>query len=528
MRIRTPAQRAARFPAEILRRQALYKVGLLRSLRNSRWRVVLVAPLVYAGFLPFALMDLFVTVHERVGFPAFGIPRLRRADYMAFDRTDLPYLNAIEKGNCFYCSYGDGVAAFLREAASRTEQYWCPIKHARRLLGQHERYPRFVEFGDAQTYREGLERLRRQYELPGAASGQSVRCPARKAALAPASREDGAPPGPGVLEMNRLALLLLALPLAAAAAPPVLKEVARIHVGGEARWDYLTVDSAMHRLYVSHASVTEVIDTRTNKVVGSIADTAGVHGIAIAADLGRGFISDGRANAVTVFDLKTLKTTATIAVGTNPDAILYDPASRRVMTFNGRSHDVTIVDAASGAVLATVPVGGKPEFAQLGANGEAWFNVEDTDEMAVLDPKSARLVRRMPLAPCHSPSGLAVDDRQRLYAVCENQQMVVVGADAKVLARPTIGAGPDGVAWMDGAAFSANGQDGTISVIDTTTGRFETIATVSSAPAARTIAADPATHRLYLPSADMQPAGAGERRVGVPGSFYVLVLERAN
>ena len=328
--------------------------------------------------------------------------------------------------------------------------------------------------------------------------------------------------------MNRLALLLLALPLAATAAPPVLKEVTRIHVPGETRWDYLTVDSAAHRLYVSHATVTEVVDTETDKLIGTIHDTPGVHGIAIASDLGKGFISDGRANAITVFDLKTLKSTATIAVGTNPDAILYDPASRLVMTFNGKSRDVTIVDAASGKVVSTVPVGGKPEFAQLGANGEVWFNVEDTNEMAVLDPKAGRLLRRLPLAPCDSPSGLAVDDQQRLYAVCENRQMVVVSRDAKVVARPAIGAGPDGVAWMDGAAWSANGQDGTISVVETTSGRFETVATLRGAPGARTIAADPATHRLYLPTAELQPAKDGERRAGVPGSFYILVLEKTH
>ena len=155
-----------RFPVDLLRRQSLYRIGLVRYLRSSQWRHFLLAPLIYAGFVPFALMDLFVTVYERICFPAFGSPRVRRGDYLVFDRTDLPYLNAVEKFNCFYCSYGNGVAAFLREVAARTEQYWCPIKHARRILGAHERYPRFFEFGDAQTFREGLERLRRQYDLP--------------------------------------------------------------------------------------------------------------------------------------------------------------------------------------------------------------------------------------------------------------------------------------------------------------------------------------------------------------------------
>lgn len=155
--------RRVRFPMHVLHRQSLYKIGLLRFLRSSRWRVAMTAPIVYAGFLPFGLMDIFVTVYERLCFPVFGIARVRRGDYMVFDRVDLPYLNAIEKFNCFYCSYANGVAAFLREVAARTEQYWCPIKHARRLLSPHEAYPKFFEFGDGQAYRQGLKRLQRQY-----------------------------------------------------------------------------------------------------------------------------------------------------------------------------------------------------------------------------------------------------------------------------------------------------------------------------------------------------------------------------
>jgi len=324
---------------------------------------------------------------------------------------------------------------------------------------------------------------------------------------------------------RRLALSLFALPLVAHAAPPSLEEVDRIHIGGAARWDYVSVDSANHRLYVSHATQTEVIDTRTDKLVGTIADTPGVHGVAIAADLGLGFISDGKADRVTVFELATLKTRASIAVGRGPDAILYDPASQRVMTFNGHSKDVTVIDAAKGTVVATVAAGGTPEYAERGDAGLVWFNVEDTSEMAVLDPARARIVRRVALSPCEGPSGLAADDRGRHYAVCENGQMAVVSNDGKVVGRPPIGAGPDGVAWMDGAAWSANGRDGTISVVrETAPGRFETTETIPTAAGARTIAADPAMHRLYLPTADLQPAVAGARRVGVPDTFHVLVF----
>jgi hypothetical protein len=156
-----------RFPMHVLARQRAHKVGLWTYLRRSRLVVVLTAPLIYAGIVPFALTDLFVTVYQRLCFPVYGIPRVRRANYLVFDRADLPYLNVVEKLNCAYCSYANGVAAYLREVAARTEQYWCPIKHARRMLGAHERYPRFFEFGDAEAFRLGLERLRREFETPG-------------------------------------------------------------------------------------------------------------------------------------------------------------------------------------------------------------------------------------------------------------------------------------------------------------------------------------------------------------------------
>lgn len=151
-----------RFAQEVLRRQRLHRIGLYRFLRGSSLPVLLSAPVIYAGFIPFALMDLFVTVYQALCFPIYRIPKVRRGDYLVFDRGDLPYLNAIERFNCFYCSYGNGVAAYLREVAARTEQYWCPIKHARRVVAAHERYPRFFEYGDAEAFRQGLARLRRQ------------------------------------------------------------------------------------------------------------------------------------------------------------------------------------------------------------------------------------------------------------------------------------------------------------------------------------------------------------------------------
>ena len=339
--------------------------------------------------------------------------------------------------------------------------------------------------------------------------------------------------------MNKLlaALLLAAAPLAHAGAsdagasklavPHGWKIVDRIPIGGDTRWDLMQLDPAAHRLYVSHGSQTEVIDTRTDKLVGTIADTHGVHGIAIASELGRGFTSDGKDDALTEFDLATLKPLRTIKVGANPDVVVYDPATRRVLSFNGHSKDVSVVDAEHGTVVGTVAVGGKPELAVLARDGHVWFNVEDTGELAEFDPKAMKIASRRRLAGCEEPTGLAVDDRGRFYSGCGNKAMVVSGADGARLGSATIGAGVDGVAWQDGFAFSANGADGTISVVEEDPfGHFVTAWTVATALGARTIVGDAALHRLYLPTAEFKPAAEGQRPVAVPGSAVVLVVEK--
>lgn len=158
------ATKKAELAEEFARQQRRYKTGLLRFLIRSRLLVVISAPVIYIGWIPFLMMDLFVTVYQSVCFPIYRIPKVKRADYLVFDREDLPYLNLIEKFNCFYCSYGNGVAAYTREVSARTEQYWCPIKHARRVKAAHERYPKFFDYGDAEAYQQGLNRLRRQYD----------------------------------------------------------------------------------------------------------------------------------------------------------------------------------------------------------------------------------------------------------------------------------------------------------------------------------------------------------------------------
>lgn|SRR5487761_1961361 len=325
--------------------------------------------------------------------------------------------------------------------------------------------------------------------------------------------------------------LLVAAAAMVFAAAPTYKVVNKIKVGGAARWDYAYLDSANHRLYVSHATQTEVIDTATDKVVGTIPDTKGVHGIAIANDLGKGFTSDGGDNDVTVFDIKTLKVLGKIKTGQNPDAIIYEPVTHRVFTFNGRSSDSTAIDAKTNNVItASIPVGGKPEFAQVDGKGHVFANIEDKNEIIVLDAANSLVSRRYSIAPCDEPSGLAIDPKKLvLYSVCGNKMMVVSDpATGKVLATPATGPGTDGVAFDDGYAFSANGGDGTVTMVDD---KFQAVATIPTMRGARTIAADQKAHKLYLPAAEFGPPapdkdGKKGRPQPIPDSFQIVVVGR--
>lgn len=330
--------------------------------------------------------------------------------------------------------------------------------------------------------------------------------------------------------MKRCALVVLTV-LVALAAAPGYKVIDKIKIGGPGQWDYVYIDSDANRLYVSHGTQTEVIDTATNKLVGTIPDTAGVHGIAVANDLGKGFTSNGRTNNVTIFDLKTLMATGTVPTGTNPDAILYDPVSHRLFAFNGRSNDATVIDPKAGTVISTVPVGGKPEFAQYDGKGKVYFNVENTGEIVEMDAAKATITKRISLAPCEDPTGLAIDrQKRRLFAACGNKKMAIVDADSgKVIASVDIGAGADGAAFDNGFAFSSNGGDGTMTVVqETSAGKFEVVETVQTARTARTMGADPKTHKLYLPGAEQGPPPAGGKGRGtiVPDSFHVMVVSK--
>jgi YVTN family beta-propeller protein len=332
------------------------------------------------------------------------------------------------------------------------------------------------------------------------------------------------------------AALLLAFTAVAFAAAPTYKVITKIKIGGGTRWDYSYVDSANHRLYVSHGNQTEVVDTATDKLVGTIQGTNGVHGIAIADDLGTGFISDGTDNDVTVFDMKTLMVKTKIKTGTNPDSIIYEPTTKRVFTFNGKSNDSTAIDAKTLTVVtASIPVGGKPEFAQVDGKGHIYVNIETTGEIIEVDAKNALVTKRYSIAPCSSPSGLTYDLKKvNLYSVCDNQMMVISNpATGKVVGTAPIGNGPDGVAFDDGYAFSANGPDGTITMVgETSPGKFGVVATITTQRLARTIAADQKTHKLYLPAAESGPPAvgkdgkAGKNPSTVPDSFEVVVVGR--
>ena len=340
---------------------------------------------------------------------------------------------------------------------------------------------------------------------------------------------------------TRFAVTLLAVfaPLAAAAQPgPGGFHVVRtIAVGGDGGWDYPTVASAAHRLYLSHATLVNVVDTETGALVGQIPDTQGVHGIAIAAELGRGFVSNGRANTVTVFDLKTLAVLATVKVtGENPDAICYDPSTRRVFTFNGRSSNATAIDAGTNQVAGTIALPGKPEFAVTDGKGRMFVNIEDRSLIVALDPRALAITAQWPIAPCEEPSGLALDrEHHRLFAVGDNKLMAVVDADSgKLVATVPIGTGPDGVAFDPalGLAFSANGE-GTLTVVrEDSPEKFTVAATVPTRRGARTITLDDATHRAYLPTAEFGPPPSPTaerphpRPSVVPGSFVVLVVQQ--
>src|SRR5438874_10142389 len=302
-----------------------------------------------------------------------------------------------------------------------------------------------------------------------------------------------------------------------------------IPVGGEGGWDYVYVDSAARRVYVSRGTHVVVMDADTYAVVGDIPDTQGVHGIAIASDLGRGFTSNGRSNDVTIFDLKTLKPIGNVKTDANPDAIVYDPVSKRVFTFNGRGKNTTAINAANGTVAGTLPLGGKPEFAAVDGKGSVFVNNEDTSEIIEINAQKITETHRWPMAPCKSPSGLSMDTKnRRLYAVCDDKVSVVVNADTgKVVATPEIGNGPDAAAFDPATNdFFASCGEGILTVIhEDSPDKFTVVENVPTKRSARTMGMDLKTHNIFMPAADFDPQAPGERRGKMkPDSFVIVVV----
>jgi hypothetical protein len=332
-----------------------------------------------------------------------------------------------------------------------------------------------------------------------------------------------------------LAIAAMALPMPQASAVPPQAGSSKYHVArtiavaGDEGWDYLTVDSDARHVYVSHGSHVVVLDADSGSVVGDIPDTQGVHGIALASDLGRGFTSNGRANTVTIFDLKALNTIGTVKAGTNPDAIVYDASSKRVFTMNGRSQDATAIDGASGTVVGTFALGGKPEFAVADGKGSIFVNIEDKSELVEFDPQKLAILHRWPLMPCEEPSGLAMDRKnRRLFAGCGNRMMAIVNADTgKVIATPAIGEGVDANAFdpETALAFASNGE-GTLTVVhEESSDKFAVVDNVPTKRSARTIGLDLKTHNIYLPAADFEAPALGERRGKMKAhSFVILVV----
>jgi YVTN family beta-propeller protein len=339
------------------------------------------------------------------------------------------------------------------------------------------------------------------------------------------------------MNSNRLPWIALALLSAANLAfAQGYKVTGSIKIGGSGGWDYLAADSQNHRLYVSHGTEVAVVDVDSEKVVGKIGGMKRIHGIAIDHARKLGFITDGGSNEVVIFDLGTLAVKNKVQAGTNPDGVVFDQPSDRVFAFNGRSQNATAIDASSGTVAGTIALAGKPEFPVSDGRGHVYANIEDKSEIVEIDSKTLKLEARWPLAPCESPSGLAIDTKnRRLFSVCENKMMAVVDADSgRVVATPEIGNGPDAAGFDPGTgfAFSSNGE-GTLTVVrEFSPDKYAVAETVPTTKGARTMTVDTKTHKIYLSCADLGPAPAASaasprpRPAILPDTFKVLIVAK--
>jgi YVTN family beta-propeller protein len=330
-----------------------------------------------------------------------------------------------------------------------------------------------------------------------------------------------------------IALALAAL-LQSANAQSDYKLLKSIPIGGEGGWDILTVDSPARRLYLSHAAKVVVVDLEKNSVAGEIADTLGVHAFLSVPEVERGFSSNGKDNNSSVVDLKTLRTISKVDTGEGPDAMAYDSKRGEVYVFNHKGSSATVIEAKSAKVIATIPLGGSPEFgAADSAAGRVYVNLEDKNEVAVIDTAKHEVVAHWPLAPGEEPTGIAFDAaHHRLFVTCNNKMMAMVDTEnGKVVTTVPIGERVDGCAFDEKTqlAFASCGEGVTTIAREETPEKLTVVQTLQTERGARTMALDPQTHRIYLPSAQFQPpppaspgASPGRPTI-VPNSLKLLV-----
>ncbi|MGC2638715.1 MAG: YncE family protein [Acidobacteriaceae bacterium] len=308
-------------------------------------------------------------------------------------------------------------------------------------------------------------------------------------------------------------------------------------LGGDGGWDYLSVDPHSKLLYITRGTHVMVVDTSQGKQVADISGLHGIHCVVFSSDGIHGYITDGGANQVAVFNRNTNTIEKTIPVGDHPDGAVFEPVTKTVWAFNGRSHNVSVIDTNSNTVVATIDLPGKPEFPVADGQGFVYDNIEDKSEIVRLDAKAHALAATWPVAPCESPSGLAIDPaNRRLFAVCDNQQMAVVDADSgKVVASPAIGDGPDAARFSaaDQFVFSPNGGSGTLTIVhEDSPDKYSAVQNLATKRGARTMAMDPDGSHIYLVTAEFGPRPAPTadnphaRPPLVPGSFEVIVAGR--
>lgn len=329
--------------------------------------------------------------------------------------------------------------------------------------------------------------------------------------------------------MKKIIILTLSLFTYNAVNAQHYKVIKTFPIQSDGRWDYIAVSPVSNNIYVSHATQVNVLDKTTGDSVTVFEGTTGVHGIVFAKEFNKGFISNGILNNLFVFDATTNKIIDSIPTGKKPDAMCYDPFSKRLIVGNGKSKNATIIDAATNKVLATIPLNGKPEASVSDEKGKVFINIEDRNEIAVIDIKALKLIKRYNLKDGEEPAGLAIDNKKHvLFSTCGNQKMFIIDANTgKEISVLPIGAHCDGAAFdsKSGNAFASNG-DGTLTVVhQNKAGKYEVVENAISKQSARTIAVDPKTGLVYLPAAEFAPqTNPQERPEMKQGSFQVLVM----